>query len=124
MLLYSNDLIYIEHHPSSIPWVKLFTHIPHREFSYSSQEEKAMIWESLDQIERLMLTYFHPTKINIASFGNMLPRLHWHIMARFAEDDFFPEPMWGVQQREGFHLTEPLEPFFQQLHTELSSRFS
>jgi diadenosine tetraphosphate (Ap4A) HIT family hydrolase len=38
-------------------------------------------------------------KINIASFGNLLPQVHWHIMARFETDSYFPEPMWGQKQR-------------------------
>ena len=42
----------------------------------------------------------NPDKINIASFGNYVPHVHFHIMARFKEDSFFPEPMWGKKQRE------------------------
>jgi hypothetical protein len=37
--------------------------------------------------------------VNIASFGNLLPQVHWHIMARFETDSYFPEPMWGQKQR-------------------------
>ena len=40
-----------------------------------------------------MLDYFQPDKINIASFANYLPQVHWHIMARFAYDRHFPEPV-------------------------------
>ena len=47
-----------------------------------------------------MLSYFKPEKINIASFGNYKPQVHWHVMARFSGDSFYPEPMWGKQQRE------------------------
>jgi diadenosine tetraphosphate (Ap4A) HIT family hydrolase len=46
-----------------------------------------------------MLSYFNADKINIASFGNLLPQVHWHIMARFETDSYFPEPMWGQKQR-------------------------
>jgi len=48
-----------------------------------------------------MIAYYNPKKINIASFGNYMPHVHWHVMARFEEDSFFPEPMWGIKQREG-----------------------
>jgi diadenosine tetraphosphate (Ap4A) HIT family hydrolase len=47
-----------------------------------------------------MLSYYKPTKINIASFGNYMPHVHWHIMARFENDSYYPEPMWGTRQRE------------------------
>lgn len=121
-MMYSNSLIYIELHESEIPWLKIFTHAPHKEFSECSREEKKMIWDALDIIEKEMLVYFKPTKINIASFGNMLPRVHWHILARFVNDSYFPEPMWGMKQREGFELEAPMEPFLEKVKRELDSR--
>lgn len=114
-MIYSNSLIYIELHNSEIPWLKIFTQTPHKEFSECSILEKQAIWEALDIIEKEMLAYFKPSKINIASFGNMLPRVHWHIMARFENDEYFPEPMWGQKQREGFVLEAPIEPFIENL---------
>lgn len=114
-MIFSNSLIYIELHESPIPWLKIFTHTPHKEFSECSREEKEAIWNALDSIEKEMLTYFKPAKINIASFGNMLPRVHWHIMARFENDDYFPEPMWGPKQREGFVLETAMEPFLEKI---------
>jgi diadenosine tetraphosphate (Ap4A) HIT family hydrolase len=123
-MIYSNSLIYIELHESEIPWLKIFTYAPHKEFSECSSEEKKMIWDALDLIEKEMLVYFTPAKINIASFGNMLPRVHWHIMARFENDSYFPEPMWGMKQREGFELDSPMEPFLAHLQTRLTSELS
>jgi diadenosine tetraphosphate (Ap4A) HIT family hydrolase len=123
-MIYSNSLIYIELHESEIPWLKIFTHISHKEFSECSIDEKKAIWDALDIIEKEMLEYFKPTKINIASFGNMLPRVHWHIMARFENDSYFPEPMWGMKQREGFELDSPMEPFLAHLLNRLTSELS
>ncbi|MFY9142426.1 HIT family protein [Sulfuricurvum sp.] len=123
-MIYSNPLIYIEIHESEIPWLKIFTHTPHKEFSECSSEEKKAIWLCLDIIEKEMLAYFKPDKINIASFGNMLPRVHWHIMGRFENDSYFPEPMWGVKQREGSLKTAPMEPFIESLKGELASRLA
>jgi diadenosine tetraphosphate (Ap4A) HIT family hydrolase len=120
-MIYANSLITIEIHESEIPWLKIFTQTPHKEFSECSCEEKKVIWEALDIIEKEMLEYFKPHKINIASFGNMLPRVHWHIMARFENDSYFPEPMWGMKQREGFELMAPMEPFLEKVKQELHS---
>ena len=36
-----------------------------------------------------------PDKINLASFGNMTPHLHWHVIPRWRDDRHFPEPVWG-----------------------------
>ncbi len=122
-MLYSNPLVFIEIHDSEIPWLKIFTHAQHKEFSECTRKEKEMIWEVLDLIEKEMLAYFKPDKINIASFGNMLPRVHWHIMARFRDDSYFPEPMWGIRQREGARLTAPMEPFLEALKKKLIASF-
>ncbi len=100
MQIYSNNLIHIKIHESEVPWLKIFTTIKRKEFSECTKDEKSAIWNALDIIEKVMLEYYKPEKINIASFGNMLPHVHWHIMARFKQDSYFPEPMWGVKQRE------------------------
>jgi diadenosine tetraphosphate (Ap4A) HIT family hydrolase len=114
-LIWANDLIKIEVHESEIPWLKIFTHIAHKEFSDASNEERVEIFRVLDIIEREMLHFFKPTKINIASFGNYLPHLHWHIMARFENDSYFPEPMWGMVQREGSYKIENMSEFINSL---------
>jgi diadenosine tetraphosphate (Ap4A) HIT family hydrolase len=68
----------------------------------------------LDITEKLILSYFNADKINIASFGNLLPQVHWHIMARFETDSYFPEPMWGQKQREAQLDLPSFEVFFTQ----------
>ena len=40
-----------------------------------------------------------PTKINLAALGNMVPHLHWHVIARFDWDSHFPAPVWAAAQR-------------------------
>jgi len=110
-MIYKNHLIRIETEPSEIPWLKIFTQKAYKEFSDASMEEKAEIWRLLDIIEKEMLAFFEPTKINIASFGNYVPHVHWHIMARFENDSFFPEPMWGEKQREGSYRLERFDEF-------------
>jgi diadenosine tetraphosphate (Ap4A) HIT family hydrolase len=119
MIIYSNSLIFIEIHESEIPWLKIFTTLKHKEFSECSFEEKNAIWNALDVIEKTMLEYYQPEKINIASFGNMLPHVHWHVMARFKEDSYFPEPMWGSKQREATLNLPSFEGFIAKLKMQL-----
>ena len=97
--MFENSLIRIEIEKSEVPWLKVYTQLERREFSECTLEEKNAIFLALDIIEKEMLSYYTPTKINIASFGNYVPLVHWHIMARFKDDSFFPEPMWGKKQR-------------------------
>lgn len=42
----------------------------------------------------------NPDKINLASLGNAVPHLHWHVIPRFRHDKHFPNPVWGSPQRE------------------------
>ena len=84
------------------------------------KETKLMIWDALDIIEKSMLKYFKCDKINIASFGNYVPHVHFHIMARFKNDNYFPEPMWGKQQRDTTINIENLDNFYIDIKTALS----
>jgi len=118
--IYSDNLIYIDIHESEVPWLKIFTQRPVKEFSECTAIEKSAIWHALDVIEKTMLEYYKPEKVNIASFGNMLPHVHWHISARFKEDSYFPEPMWGPKQREGALELPPMEPFIERVHDALT----
>jgi diadenosine tetraphosphate (Ap4A) HIT family hydrolase len=45
-----------------------------------------------------------PDKINLASLGNVVPHLHWHVIPRFADDPHFPNPIWGERKREAPHV--------------------
>lgn len=51
--------------------------------------------------ESALRALLHPAKINLASFGNMVPHLHWHVIPRYRDDRHFPESVWGAPQREG-----------------------
>ena len=117
--IFSDDLIRVEIEVSEIPWLKIFTQVERREFSECSLEEKSAIFEALDVIEKEMLSYYRPAKINIASFGNYVPLVHWHIMARFREDSFFPEPMWGTKQREASLQLPSFECFCENVKRQL-----
>lgn len=100
-MIYQDDEITLEWEPGSIPWLKLFTVEPYREMTDLPRPLRRRIFEMLMFIEERMRDYFQPHKINLASFGNYCPHVHWHIMARYENDSHFPEPMWGKRQREG-----------------------
>lgn len=41
-----------------------------------------------------------PEKMNLASLGNIVPHLHWHVIPRFLDDPFFPDSIWSPAKRE------------------------
>ena len=114
-IIFKNELIKIEIENSEIPWLKIFTNESIKEFSQCNDETKKEIWKYLDIIEKEMINYFNPDKINIASFGNYVPHVHFHIMARFKNDSFFPEPMWGKKQRDANLDLPSFEKFYENI---------
>ena len=46
-------------------------------------------------LEQVIRSLYSPHKVNLASFGNMTPHLHWHVIPRWTDDRHFPEPIWG-----------------------------
>jgi len=121
-LIYENETIKIETEESEIPWLKIFTKYPYKEMSEVPKELRIEIYDLLDMIEKEILHYYKPKKINIASFGNYLPHVHWHIMARFEEDSYYPEPMWGIKQRKSSLELPSFELFYKNILGKLNGK--
>ena len=69
--------------------------------------ERAELMEVVYKVEAAMRQVLQPEKINLASFGNVVPHLHWHVIARFQDDACFPAPIWAAAMREAtFRLPE------------------
>ncbi|MDR1912248.1 MAG: HIT family protein [Helicobacteraceae bacterium] len=100
-MFFKSKNLYIEWSEVTIPWLKIFTIEPYREITDCPSYAIDELWRTVLICEKTLREYYKPDKINIASFGNQLPRVHIHIMARFAADSHFPESMWGERQREG-----------------------
>ena len=70
------------------------------EFSDLSAADRAHCMEVVVQVEQALRGHLQPTKINLATLGNMVAHLHWHVIARFDWDSHFPAPVWAPAQRE------------------------
>lgn len=70
-----------------------------------------------------------PDKINLASLGNMVPHLHWHVIARWSGDPHWPQPIWGGAPRRALPseladtLTRALPALDQTLAAAFAERF-
>ncbi len=116
MIIYTNKDFYIETEKSEIPWLKIFTHVEYKELSDMPKKLRFKLYELYDTVELEMKNYYKPTKINLASFANMLPRVHLHVMARYENDSYFPNPMWGEKLRDA-NLNLPDEKEFHKIIT-------
>ena len=96
------------------------------EMSDLSQEERNMLWTVLHQVEEVIREVMQPEKINLASLGNMVPHLHWHVVPRYQADIYFPGSPWSAPQRasDSKHLQllqERLPQLKERLQTILAS---
>lgn len=48
------------------------------------------------EVERGLRDGMQPDKINLASLGNLVPHLHWHVMGRWRDDPTFPGSVWSA----------------------------
>jgi len=118
-VLYKSKNFFLKVKQSHIPWVILFADDPYKELSDLPRELRHEMIELMEIIEKEMIAFYRPKKINIASFGNYLPRVHIHIMARFEKDGYFPEPMWANQTQEIELDLPPMREFINILVTKL-----
>ncbi len=48
-----------------------------------------------------------PDKINLASLGNLVPHLHWHVIPRWRDDSRFPAPIWAAPRNSAVVTRQP-----------------
>ena len=71
-----------------------------REMTDLTSDQRRSLMDIVFGVEQVIRELFSPYKINLASFGNMTPHLHWHVIPRWHDDRHFPEPVWGSVQRD------------------------
>jgi diadenosine tetraphosphate (Ap4A) HIT family hydrolase len=69
------------------------------EFSDLPDDARAECMNAVVEVEKVLRAELQPTKVNIAALGNVVPHLHWHVIARFDWDSHFPAPVWSAPQR-------------------------
>jgi diadenosine tetraphosphate (Ap4A) HIT family hydrolase len=70
------------------------------EMSDLAEPDRARLVAAVNVVERALREILVPDKVNLASLGNQVPHLHWHIIPRFADDAHFPQPIWATRQRD------------------------
>ncbi|XYJ10143.1 HIT family protein [Telluria sp. B2] len=71
-----------------------------REMSDLSREDRLLLNEAVVQVELAVREVMKPAKVNVASLGNVVPHLHWHVIPRYTDDAHFPAPVWATAVRQ------------------------
>ena len=94
-----------------------------REMTDLEPDQRLKLMALVFAVEKVIRALYSPDKINLASFGNMTPHLHWHVIPRWQDDRHFPEPIWGKTHRSERQPRRPVddETLRQALQAELSA---
>ena len=65
-----------------------------------ASEQRSALMKTVCLVETIQREVLKPTKINLASLGNMTPHLHWHVIPRFEQDANFPNPVWALSAED------------------------
>lgn len=52
-------------------------------------------------VEAALREVARPDKINLASLGNLVSHVHWHVIPRWEADRCFPDAIWAGPRRTG-----------------------
>ncbi len=70
-----------------------------REMCDLNEAEKSLLMHAVFAVETAMKAQLSPQKLNLASLGNWVPHVHWHIIPRWDDDAHWPNSIWAVKQR-------------------------
>ena len=70
------------------------------EMSDLDARSRGHMMEVVFAVEAALRDVLAPDKINLASLGNQVPHLHWHVIPRWRTDRHFPQPVWATALRD------------------------
>ncbi|KGF79095.1 histidine triad (HIT) protein [Massilia sp. JS1662] len=70
-----------------------------REVSDLADADRLLLNDAVYKLELAVREVMQPLKVNVASLGNVVPHLHWHVIPRYADDAHFPAPVWAQAHR-------------------------
>ena len=78
------------------PWIVLVPALPDlTEITDLSETDQSRLILESSSVARQMQQHLMADKINVAAIGNLVPQLHWHVIARYRDDAAWPAPVWG-----------------------------
>ena len=70
------------------------------EMSNLEPRQRQRIMTVVFAIEQVLIDQLNPDKINLASLGNQVAHIHWHVIPRYTHDRHFPDAIWAQPNRE------------------------
>ncbi len=70
-----------------------------REMTDLTASDRRHLMSVVYAAEGAVRTCLHADKINLASLGNQVPHVHWHVIPRWHDDRHFPQTIWSQPLR-------------------------
>ena len=86
--------------PAYPGFCRVIWHAHVKEMSDLAPADRLALNDAVWHVEAALRTVMAPDKVNVASLGNVVPHLHWHVIPRYADDAHFPNPVWGGKLRQ------------------------
>ena len=88
---------------SRFPWLILVPRVAGlTEIHELPVADRAALIEEAARVGETLKSLVGARKINTAALGNMVAQLHIHVIARFAGDEAWPGPVWGVGKAKAY----------------------
>ena len=89
------------------PWLILVPRIAGaRELIDLDGGDRTALLDEVAAVSRVLETALRPDKLNVAALGNVVAQLHLHVIARYATDPAWPQPVWGRGERVAYAPAE------------------
>jgi diadenosine tetraphosphate (Ap4A) HIT family hydrolase len=89
-------IIWVRDDPGYVGYLRLILNQHVKEMTDLDDDTANLLLRVMLRLERYIRHYLSPDKINLASLGNQVPHLHWHIIPRYFGDKHYPNPIWGA----------------------------
>lgn len=85
--------------PAHPVFYRLIWNAHRAEWTDLTRDERIACMDALAALEQAVRGAARPDKVNLAALGNVVPHLHWHVIARWRDDAHFPAPIWAALPR-------------------------
>jgi len=76
-------------------WFILVPQVAPQQLHLLSTAEREQLQAEAQAVSTIVEEHCSPQRINVGALGNLVPQLHYHIVARTEQDPAWPGPVWG-----------------------------
>jgi diadenosine tetraphosphate (Ap4A) HIT family hydrolase len=88
---------------SRFPWLMLVPRRPNTiDFTDLPPGERSILMEEIAAVSAALKETTNSPKLSVGAVSDFVPQLHVHVVARFGDDQEWPGPAWGHDDREPY----------------------